>query len=130
MPYAGSDFPMADLGEIITYFFDFTFALAVGETIVGASWTCATASDSVLADSFASSRIIGPPSITGNIVGQRFAGYLPGVKYLVEATAATSFKNNITCWSHFYCDQPHDLPDFYYPDFAFGEFSVRPPIGY
>lgn len=106
MPYAGSDFPMADFGSTVTYFFDFTFALFTGETVTAASWTCATATDSQVADASASSRISGPASITGAVVGQKFTGYLAGVKYLVEATATTSLGNSITCWSHFYCDSP------------------------
>jgi hypothetical protein len=106
MPYAGADFPNADVGSTVTYFFDFTLALAAGETITGASWTCATSSDSIVADSSASSRINGPPSITGNVVGQKFSGYLAGVKYLITATASTSLGNALTTWAHFYCDSP------------------------
>lgn len=106
MPYSGSDFTMADLGSTVTYYFDFTPSLATGETIVSASWTCTTAADSQVQDASAPFRVSGSATVNGAVVGQKFTGYLSGVKYLVEATAVTSLGNTITCWSHFYCDSP------------------------
>lgn len=106
MPYVGADFTNATQGETITYFFDFSNALAPGEVIASATWTAAVANDSTTFDQSAASIVDGPASIVGNIVGQKFFNMVGGVKYLVEAIAITSQGETIIPWSHFYTDIP------------------------
>jgi hypothetical protein len=107
MPYAGEDFSNATVGETITYFIDFTPTLATGETITGASVTSAVAVNSTTNDPSAAAVATGPASISGNIVGQKFAGMVLNVTYLVTFIANTSQGNEIICYSHFFTDQPN-----------------------
>lgn len=106
MPYANEDFPNSTVGEIITYFMDFVDTLAAGETITSASVTTAVAALSTTSDPNAALVATGPASITGTIVGQKFAGMVFNVTYLVEFIANTSQGNEIICYSHFFTDQP------------------------
>lgn len=106
MPYAGDDFPNADVGEVITYYFDFTGALAQGESIAGATWTASVAPDSEAYDSSAAAIVSGAALISGNIVGQRFSGQVAGVKYLVTASAFTNLSNTLITYAHFFCETP------------------------
>lgn len=100
----GIDFPNAHVGEIITYFFDFSDDLASDETIATSTWQASVAADSEVADPSAASIVSGAASITGNVSGQRFAGFVGGVKYLVEATIVTNQTNTLNFWSHIYCE--------------------------
>lgn len=106
MPYAGDDFPNADVGEVITYYFDFTGALAQGEAISGAIWAASVAPDSEAYDTSAATIVSGPALISGNIIGQRFSGQVSGVKYLVTASAVTNLANTLITYSHFFCETP------------------------
>jgi hypothetical protein len=106
MPYTGTDFPNATVGEVITYFIDFTTDLAAGETITASTVTCEVASDSTVNDPNAANVVTGPSAISGNIIGQKFMSMVFGVKYLVEFTASTSQGNEAIWWSHFFTDEP------------------------
>jgi hypothetical protein len=106
MPYQGSDFSNATVGEAITYFMDFTDSLASGETIISATVTCGIASDSTVNDPNFASVPTGPSSIAGNVVGQKFISMVFGVKYVVTFSATTNQGNVNIWWSHFFTDEP------------------------
>jgi hypothetical protein len=109
MPYVGADFDDADVGETVTFFFDFTGQLAANETITavtGGQWVCSVAPDSEVNDLNAANVASGPAQITGNIAGQRFVGMVAGVRYLVQCFVTTNQGNNLEFWSHFFTDQP------------------------
>jgi hypothetical protein len=106
MPYAGSDFPPADFGEVVSYFFDFTNTLAAGETLVTAVWTAAVANNSPVFDSGAAAIVKGSAWLSGNITGQQFYNMVVNVRYLVTATVTTSNGNTLICYSHISCEKP------------------------
>jgi hypothetical protein len=108
MPYLGTDFPNATVGETITYFVDFTTDLGSGETLTGATVTVGIAADSLVNDPNAAAVATGPAIILAgtNIVGQSFMSMVFGVKYLVTFTATTSLGNKSIWWSHFFTDEP------------------------
>lgn len=107
MPYAGSDFPVATTTEKISYFFDFSPALAAGELVTSATWTTSVAPDSNVFDVNSASVVYGSSSITGNIVGQQFYNLVNGVKYLIVCTANTNQGNILVPYSHLYVDIPN-----------------------
>lgn len=114
--YTGIDFDNIDVGETITYFFDFTgqLAPAIGSVPAeipvsvgnGGVWKCSVACDSLVNDPNAANIAVGAANINGNITGQRFANTVAGVKYLLQAFVTTSQGNNLELWSHIYCDMP------------------------
>ena len=113
MPYAGSDFGLADPATLETdlYSFDFTNRLSVGETIMGNGSTIPAAGAWVISvvtgsDPAVSSRLIGSPSLSGTIVSHTIGQLVAGVKYLVQVTIYTSNNRTITGYSHVLCSQP------------------------
>jgi hypothetical protein len=106
MPYQGTDFSNATVGETVTYSMDFTDSLATGETLVSATVTCAVAADSTVNDPNAATVATGLASISGNIVTQAFMSMVFGVKYLTTFKATTSQGEVEIWWSHFFTDEP------------------------
>ena len=117
MPYAGSDFGIADPTTLETdiYSFDFANRLNVppvtGETIMGNGSTIPAAglwAISVVtgSDPLVATRLIGSPSLSGTEVSQFIGQLVAGVKYLVEVTIYTSTNRTLTGYSHILCVQP------------------------
>ncbi len=113
MPYAGSDFGLADPTTLETdiYSFNFSRRLSVGETIMGNGstipaaglWALSVVSGS---DPNVSTRIVGSPSLNGPIVSQFIGQLVAGVKYLVQVTIYTSNNRTLTSYSHVLCSAP------------------------
>jgi hypothetical protein len=101
--YVGYDFDNTDPTETEIYQFDFTPDFALGETIVSAVWFCSAASGT---DGAASSRMIGPIANAGAVTQQWFTGFLPGVRYLIEANVTTTLGQVLSYWSHVACFTP------------------------
>lgn len=105
--YVGADFSPVDVGEVISEAFDFVNDLAPGDSISGAVWTCGIAKESSGVDAAASSRMLGPAGVSGTVTSQRFAGFLPGVTYLLTAIITTTLGDTLDLWSHVYCETPN-----------------------
>lgn len=109
MPYAARDFTDADPNgmETTSYSFDFTSALGTGELIVSQAFTIFVASVSTGAgDPNPSSRLVGPPSLTGNIVSQLIGTLVAGNKYRIVATVMTSAGQTLSLYSYVECKTP------------------------
>lgn len=101
--YVGYDFDYSDPTEKEVYQFDFTPDLALGETIVSAVWVCSAVSGT---DGAASTRMIGSIANSGAVTQQWFQGFLPGVKYLLQAEVTTTLGQILSYWSHVSCLNP------------------------
>ena len=83
-----------------TEIFSFTWAndgLAVGETIVSASWTVAILSGAETIPTLVTS---GGSTISGMLVSQILTGGTAGIWYIVECTIITSLGQRITKFDH------------------------------
>jgi hypothetical protein len=102
MPYGNRDYSNADPTDQTSYTFDFTAALAAGETISTA--TCAI-SVAFGVDANPSSHLVGSAVVSANgaNVSQLIGGLLVGVKYRIEFTANTSGSQKILGHSFVTC---------------------------
>lgn len=101
--YIGSDFSPASPGESELYTLDFSNDLATNESINTAVWSL-SAIEGVDAD--AAVRLAGAASVTIKTTSQRIAGLQAGVKYLMQASVATTFGNTKVLYSHVACRTP------------------------
>ncbi|WP_409188447.1 hypothetical protein [Bradyrhizobium sp. RDM4] len=104
--YVGRDFDPSDLGESETYTFDFVRDLASGETIVGATWFCTVAADSIGVDADAADHVAIPASYNGTKTMQHVSGLVAGVKYVLQAVVETDQGSTLSLWSHVLCGEP------------------------
>lgn len=96
--YVGRDYDVQDVGENEPFTLDFVNeALAVGETLASAVWTCSVISG---VDPAAATRIVGSALVSGTMTSQRVTGLLAGVYYELKATATTTAGNIKILWSH------------------------------
>lgn len=80
--------------------FSFTWAndsLAVGETILSASWTVAVLSGAETIPTLVTS---GGSTISGMIVSQMFTGGTAGIWYIIECKINTSLTQGLTKFDH------------------------------
>jgi hypothetical protein len=101
--YVGRDFDPSDVGENEAYTLDFVNDLAPNEALASATWSCQAVTGS---DPAAASHVSGAASVAGKTTSQRITGLLPGVKYRLQAVAATTFGNSVSLWSHVTCQSP------------------------
>jgi hypothetical protein len=106
VPRAAFDFTPVDP---VPYFvgargFDFTSQLATGETITPMS---AAVTISVVSgvDTNPSSHLIGPPSLSGNIVSQVIGTLVGGVTYNLIATVSITPSGTRTLNAHLQCNK-------------------------
>ncbi len=110
MPWAGNDFPNADVGEVVLLTFDFCPSLGVSETLSSASDVFLLISGT---DSTPSSRLVGSPVISGETVSQlvSFVGLvltdaLPTNQYRLIMTVTTSLGQTIDSWAQITVSDP------------------------
>lgn len=105
--YAGRDFDVIDVNETPILTFDFAqYPLAVGETILGVTWSCAVADFGSATDANPTSRLLGFPGIAGTQVLQQVGTMVAGVKYLLMALVTTNLRQNIDMFSYALCQDP------------------------
>lgn len=97
---AGS-FPPADNVESKIYGFDFKRGLSPGETLSAAVFEIFVVDGT---DPAASSRLIGPATISGAQARQRVAGLVPGVAYVLQATVTTNQGSTKSLWGRVECE--------------------------
>ena len=106
MPRALRDFSPIYTTEQVTLSFDFSSALAVGETLLTqASPLSPAMSIGVVTgiDATPTSRFIGTPSIIGALVVQMIGALVPNTTYDVVATVSTSASQTLTLNAHIGC---------------------------
>jgi hypothetical protein len=106
MPRAARDFSPIYTTEQVTLSFDFTFALAVGETLLTqVSPLSPTVSIAVITgiDATPSARLIGTPSVIGALVVKMFGTLQPNTTYNAIATVYTSAGQILTVNAHISC---------------------------
>jgi hypothetical protein len=96
MPYAGQDFPPAAQTEQSLCTFNFTGLFSSGATIQSVTWSCSVSAGQ---DSSPATKLIGTGSISGFLASHLIGGCLPGVTYLIAATATGSDGQIWPVWS-------------------------------
>lgn len=106
MARAVGDFSPTNPPESELFSFDFTTQLRPGDAVTGTpAWTCIVAVEGPTGDPTPADRLIGGPTLFGNITTQRMAGWIAGVTYAVSADAQTVLGDTLTLWA--YCpDEP------------------------
>ena len=107
--YVQQDFDPIEPGETDVFTIEFTADLAVGQSLVSSSWTCAV--DNTITgktvDATPSARIAGSSTITsiGNrwFANQTFTGMVDGNTYILQATVTTSDGRTLQRYSHVLC---------------------------
>jgi hypothetical protein len=100
-----TDFDYADPGEKQSYSIDFVNDMRDGDTITGATWTCAlisTESGSV-PDPSPASRLTGSAVYNGTITSQFVQNLQPGNRYRLQAVVTTQLGEIISDYSHVHC---------------------------
>src|SRR3954466_8471872 len=97
---AGS-FPPADSVESKIYGFDFRRGLSAGESITRVDFEIFVVDGT---DPSASSRLIGPATVSGNKARQRVASLVPGVAYVLQATVSTNQGSTKSLWGRVECE--------------------------
>ncbi len=100
MPRATRNFSEIYSTERVTLSFDFSPALAVGETLASPSASALLVSG---IDPSPSSRLIGAPSIAGSIILQEVGNELSGATYNFLVTVATSAGQTLSLSAHQAC---------------------------
>jgi hypothetical protein len=105
--YCGREQRPTDEGEQEIMSFDFKKDLADGETITSTFWECTVAVDSTGSDPSPQDHVFGDAVITGpTVTSQPFTGFLPGVKYVLQAWIMTSDGQKLSLWTHIVCGVP------------------------
>jgi hypothetical protein len=97
--YVG-EFSPADSVENEIYAFDFKRDLATGEVVESADFEISVIEGT---DASASSRLLGPASVSGVQARQRVANLVPGVVYKLQAIVTTNQGNTKSLWGRVTC---------------------------
>lgn len=102
---ATSDFDPIAPDEEVNLSMDFTEVLSQGDSIESISaWNCTVSDRSVAEDASPGSRLIGSPSLAGNLVTQTVDQAIPNVTYVMEAVVLTVGGETLSLWAYCLCD--------------------------
>ena len=104
--FVGRDFDRSDNGESERFSFDFVNDIEAGDTITGATWSCAVAAKSAGTDANAAGCISEVAIFTGTKTTQRVSNLQPGVIYMLRADVVTAKGDLVALWSHVECVAP------------------------
>jgi hypothetical protein len=101
MAKAIGDWTPFNPGEIDVLGFDFTDALAPGDSVASSEWSCVVNEGT---DPDVDSRIIGSSETIANVSSQKVGLFLAGVEYYLVSMATTTNGNALAAWADLSCE--------------------------